>query len=132
MLLGSDTDALVHDAVLPDLRATNKPDSIREIVAKLTAVGAIQREHQEAIVQSILEREDLGSTGIGNGLAVPHAKHASIKRWIGAMALSKDGVEFDSLDGRPVQTIFLFVSPIDRPADHLRELERISRHLLAQ
>ena len=129
-VLGDDAEVLVHDAIVPDLRATNKPDSIREIVAKLTAVGAIQREHEEEIVQSILKREEFGSTGIGHGYAVPHTKHASVKRLIGAMALSHGGVAFGSLDDRPVHTIFLFVSPIDCSGDHLRalQLERISRY----
>ena len=131
-VFGNDLDVLVQDAILPDLVATNKADAIHEIVAQLSTVHAIQHEHEEGIVRSILKRESLGSTGVGNGFAVPHAIHASVDRLIGAMAVSHKGIEFESLDDRPVHTIFLFVSPLDRPDDHLRALERISRYLRTQ
>jgi len=131
-VLGDHIDVLFHDAIVADLHATNKPDAIREIVSKLSALRAIDREHEDDIIQSLLKREELGSTGIGNGFAVPHAKHSSVDRLIGAMAISRDGIEFNSLDDQPVHTIFLLVSPIDRPGDHLRALERISRHLRTQ
>lgn len=131
-VLGDEINMLAQNGIVPDLLATNKQDAIREIVAKLSAVRAIQREHEEEIIESILKREDLGSTGIGYGVAVPHAKHASVKRLVGAMAISHDGVEFNSLDHRPVHTIFLLVSPVDRPSDHLHALECISRYLQSQ
>ncbi len=131
-VFGSDLDVLGQDAILPDLVATNKTDAIREIVAQLSIVHAIQHEHEEDIVRSILKREDLGSTGIGNGYAVPHAKHASTDRLIGAMAVSHEGIEFESLDGQAVHTIFLLVSPLDQPSAHLRALERIARYLRTQ
>jgi len=128
-MLGNDVDVLLHDVFIPDLRATNKPDAIREVVAQMSAVRLIERENEEDIVQSIMKREDLGSTSIGNGFAVPHTKHSSVARLIAATAVSRSGIEFNSPDDRPVHTIFLLLSPIDRPGDHLRALERISRHL---
>jgi PTS system fructose-specific IIA component/PTS system nitrogen regulatory IIA component len=76
-----------------------------------------------------MKREDLGSTGIGRGVAVPHTKHPSVRRLVGTVAVSHDGVDFKSLDGEPVQLFFLLVSPPDRPGDHLRALENISRQL---
>jgi PTS system fructose-specific IIA component/PTS system nitrogen regulatory IIA component len=76
-----------------------------------------------------MKREDLGSTGIGRGVAVPHTKHPSVSRLVGTVAVSHDGVNFESLDGEPVQLFFLLVSPPDRPGDHLRALENISRQL---
>ena len=70
-----------------------------------------------------------GSTGIGRGVAVPHTKHPSIDKLIGTVAISEGGVNFDSLDGEKVHLLFLLVSPPDRPGDHLRALENISRQL---
>ena len=71
----------------------------------------------------------LGSTGIGKGVAVPHTKHPSVEKLVATVALVKEGVDFASLDGEPVYILFLLVSPPDRPGDHLRALENISRHL---
>ncbi len=76
-----------------------------------------------------MKREELGSTGIGRGIAVPHTKHAGVDRLVGTVGVSSDGIEFDSLDGQKAQLFFLLVSPPDRPGDHLRALENISRQL---
>jgi PTS system fructose-specific IIA component/PTS system nitrogen regulatory IIA component len=83
----------------------------------------------ESIVRAILNREDLGSTGIGRGVAVPHTKHASVTDLVGAVGVSSEGVDFNSLDGERVHVFFLLISPPDRPGDHLRALENISRQL---
>ena len=83
----------------------------------------------ENIVRAILKREDLGTTGIGRGIAVPHTKHSSVDRLVGTIGVSGPGVDFDSLDGEKVQLFFLLISPPDRPGDHLRALENISRLL---
>ena len=96
------------------------------------SAGVVAAESEEGIVTAILKREELGSTGIGNGVAVPHTKHASVSKLVAAIALVKDGVDFQSLDGGRVQILFLLVSPPDRPGDHLRGLENISRHLRNQ
>ena len=89
----------------------------------------INEKDFESIVEAILKREELGSTGIGRGVAVPHTKHPSIDKLIGTVAISEQGVNFDSLDGEKVHLLFLLVSPPDRPGDHLRALENISRQL---
>ena len=83
----------------------------------------------EMCIRDSMKREDLGSTGIGRGVAVPHTKHPSVSRLVGTVAVSPAGVDFESLDGEPVQLFFLLVSPPDRPGDHLRALENISRQL---
>ena len=80
-------------------------------------------------MKAILKREELGSTGIGRGVAVPHTKHPSVDRLVGNVAISGGGVDFDSLDGEKVHLFFLLISPPDRPGDHLRALENISRQL---
>lgn len=122
-------DFVVRDAVIWDLQATSKELAIREIIDGLTKSGQLSKEESESIVHAIMKREELGSTGIGNGVAVPHTKHPSVDRMIGTVAVSRKGLDFASIDREPVDIIFLLVSPPDRPGDHLRALENISRHL---
>ncbi len=126
------TDFVVPDAIVADLDVASKEDAIRAMVSNLKNSGSIPAEDEEGIVAAILKREELGSTGIGNGVAVPHTKHPSVDRLIATVALSSAGVDFASLDGEAVHILFLLVSPPDRPGDHLRGLENISRHLRNQ
>lgn len=123
---------VISDAIIPDLQAASKEDAIRAMVSSLKSTGVIPEADEEGIVSAILKREELGSTGIGNGVAVPHTKHPSVDRLVATVALSKTGVDFASLDGEDVFILFLLVSPPDRPGDHLRGLENISRHLRDQ
>ncbi len=123
------SDFVVREAILTDLKATTKEAAIRLMVESLSASGNIKGADQEGIIAAILKREELGSTGIGKGVAVPHTKHLSVNKLVATIALSKQGVEFASLDGEDVHILFLLVSPPDRPGDHLRALENISRHL---
>src|SRR4029077_8919679 len=83
----------------------------------------------EGVIRAILGREELGSTGIGQGVAVPHTRHPTVQKLVGTVALSRRGVEFAALDGDPVDIFFLLISPPNLPGDHLRALENISRHL---
>jgi len=122
-------DFVVPGAIIPELPSGTKETAIRAMVSSLQKAGSIKTEDEENIVAAILKREELGSTGIGRGVAVPHTKHGSTDKLIAAVALAKDGVDFASLDGEPVYIVFLLVSPPDRPGDHLRGLENISRHL---
>ncbi len=126
------TDFVVSEAINPELNVTTKEEAIRTMVASLKNAGSISPEDEEGIVTAILKREELGSTGIGNGVAVPHTKHSSVEKLTAAVALSADGVDFASLDGENVFILFLLISPLDRPGDHLRGLENISRHLRNQ
>lgn len=123
------TDFVVREAILTDLPAKTKEDAIRAMVGSLKKVGMIPPADEEGIIAAIMKREELGSTGIGNGVAVPHTKHPSVNRLVATVAVSKGGVDFASLDGEDVFILFLLVSPPDRPGDHLRGLETISRHL---
>lgn len=123
------TEFVVADAIIPELKATTKEAAIREIIASLREAGRIPTEHEEAIAAAIMKREELGSTGIGRGVAVPHTKHASVNGMVATVALSSAGLEFASLDGEDVHIVFLLISPPDRPGDHLRALETITRHL---
>ena len=123
------SDFVVREAIVPELTANTKEGVIREMVNSLRSNGYFKGGEPEDIVKAILKRELLGSTGIGRGVAIPHTKHTSVDRLIGTVALSKAGVNFDSLDGEPVYVFFLLVSPQDRPGDHLRALENVSRCL---
>lgn len=123
------SDFVVPGAINVDLQATKKEDAIREIVAGLRDAGQIAESDYESVVRAILSREELGSTGIGQGVAVPHTRHPSASKLVGTVALSRQGVDFAALDGDPVDIFFLLVSPPNQPGDHLRALENISRHL---
>jgi mannitol/fructose-specific phosphotransferase system IIA component (Ntr-type) len=123
------TDFVVREAIVVDLQASGKEEAIREIVGSLCAAGRLAGSDADSVARAILNREELGSTGIGQGVAVPHTRHPRVDRLIGTVALSRRGVEFAALDGELVDILFLLVSPPNQPGDHLRALENISRHL---
>src|SRR5215212_7459387 len=123
------SDFICREAIRTNLDAREKRDVIRAMATSLLEAKKINEKDYESIVEAILKREELGSTGIGRGVAVPHTKHPSIDKLIGTVAISEEGVSFDSLDGEKVHLLFLLVSPPDRPGDHLRALENISRQL---
>ena len=123
------SDFVASEAIRAHVQADTKEGVIREMARSLVDAGRIAPDDLEGIVKAIMKREDLGSTGIGRGVAVPHTKHPSVNRLVGTVAVSQEGIEFQSLDGEPVQLFFLLVSPPDRPGDHLRALENISRQL---
>src|SRR5256714_375423 len=121
------SDFVVREAIVPALAATTKEAVVREILESLRSTGYVPGDVADDIVRAILKREQLGSTGIGRGIAIPHTKHASVDRLTGTVALSPGGVAFDSIDGEPVYVFVLLVSPQDRPGDHLRALENVVR-----
>src|SRR5947199_8126164 len=123
------SDFVVRDSVAVPLKATTKETVIREMVEGLRAAGQFKGAEVEDIIRAILKREVLGSTGIGRGVAIPHTKHTSVERPLGTVAVSRAGVAFESLDGEPVHVFVLLISPQDRPGDHLRALENVSRSL---
>ena len=123
------TDFVIRDAIIPELTAATKESVIREMVGSLASAGFFKGTESEDIVKAVLKRELLGSTGIGRGVAIPHTKHASVEKLVGTVALSRPGVSFESLDGEPVHVFVMLISPKDRPGDHLRALENVSRNL---
>ena len=123
------TEFVLQNAIIPDLKASSKHEAIQEMVAGLRSAGRIPDDLDGQIVAAILKREELGSTGIGRGVAVPHTKHPSVDSLICTVAISRQGLDFASLDGEAVYILFLLISPPDRPGDHLRGLETITRHL---
>jgi PTS system fructose-specific IIA component/PTS system nitrogen regulatory IIA component len=123
------SDFICREAIRTNLAAGEKQAVIGAMATSLLEAGKVNEKDYDSIVEAILKREELGSTGIGRGVAVPHTKHPSIDKLIGTVAISEEGVNFDSLDGEKVHLLFLLVSPPDRPGDHLRALENISRQL---
>ncbi len=122
-------DFVKPESIRADLQADDKVSVIRELVTSLVESGQLAADEQESIIEAIMKREELGSTGIGRGIAVPHTKHPSVEQLVGTVGVSIEGVDFRSLDGEKVQLFFLLISPPDRPGDHLRALENISRQL---
>lgn len=117
-------------AVSIDLKAqSNKEEVIKELVELLVASGQVKSKDVGKLVQILLKRESLGSTGIGQGVAIPHGKTDCVSKLVGAFGVSRTGVNFDSLDGEPVTLFFLLVAPEDSAGPHLKALARISRLL---
>lgn len=122
-------DFVGREAISVELAAFDKEGVIQELSQCLANAGMIKGQDLDGVVGAVLKREELGSTGIGRGVAVPHTKHPNVDRLVGAVGISREGVDFRSLDGELVQLFFMLVSPPDRPGDHLRALENISRQL---
>jgi mannitol/fructose-specific phosphotransferase system IIA component (Ntr-type) len=120
---------VVRDAIVPALTAVTRDAVVREMVAGLQAAGQFPNTDLDDIVKAVLRREQLGSTGIGRGIAIPHSRHAAVGALVGTIALSKPGVPFESIDGEPVHVFVLLISPQDRPGDHLRALENVVQAL---
>lgn len=122
-------DFICVNAIKSELASLEKEDVITEMVDSLVEAGEIKPEDKGDIIEAVMKREELGSTGIGRGVAVPHTKHPSVDKLVGTVGVSVGGVDFNSLDGEKVQLFFLLISPPERPGDHLRALENISRQL---
>ncbi len=120
-------DFLELDSVTIDLKSQTKQDAISELAQLLHANNRIP--DAAAVTISLLEREKLGSTGIGQGIAIPHAKSPSVDRVVAALGISRKGIDFDALDGEPVYLVFLLIAPPDSSGLHLKVLARISRLL---
>ena len=122
-------DFLCEQAVTADLQAANKKELIEEMVGLLIKADALDKKHKAKIIEVLLAREALGSTAIGQGIAIPHGKSECVSQMTAALGISKKGIAFDSLDGEPVYVFFLLIAPIDSAGPHLKALARISRLL---
>jgi nitrogen PTS system EIIA component len=121
------TDILVRDACRVDIRGRTKPEVLRELAEAL--VGAVPRLDRSELYAMLVEREKLGTTAMGDGIAIPHARIESLDRVLAVFGLSRGGVDFDSLDGRPTHLFFLLVAPGREGSSHLLLLARLSRLL---
>jgi PTS system nitrogen regulatory IIA component len=117
-------DFLSIDSVKLSLESKNKKDAIKELVEVLVKSGKVK--DKKKMIQTLMEREELGSTGIGQGIAIPHGKSDTVSDLAAAFGVSADGVSFDSLDGEPVNIFFLLVAPEGAAGAHLKALARIS------
>ncbi len=116
-------DVLPKEAILSDLKSRDKKGVIEELVIPVARIVGINKEE---IVRVLMERERLGSTGIGAGIGIPHGKMKAIKSLIISFGLSRQGVDFESIDGRPANIFFLLVTPENSTGLHLKLLSRIS------
>ena len=120
------TDFMVTSATTADLKAPDKKGVVKELIDALVAAGALDDGAGAAAVRAVMKREGLGSTGIGRGVAIPHARLEGIEGVMGVLGRSPEGVDFASLDGDPAKLFFLILSPPDKPDPHLKALEHIS------
>ncbi len=117
-------DFLTAEAIKLSLESKTKKDAIKELVELLVKSGKVK--DKKKMIQTLMEREELGSTGIGQGIAIPHGKSDTVSDLTAAFGLSSDGISFDSLDGEPVNIFFLLVAPEGAAGAHLKALARIS------
>ncbi|MBK8457988.1 MAG: PTS IIA-like nitrogen regulatory protein PtsN [Phyllobacteriaceae bacterium] len=120
------SDLIEASAILPALKANSKKQLLQILAEKAEAItGVPERE----IFESLMQRERLGSTGVGNGIAIPHGKLAKVRALVGVFARLETPVAFDALDDQPVDLVFLLLAPEGAGADHLKALSRIARAL---
>jgi PTS system nitrogen regulatory IIA component len=117
------------DLIFPDLPSTDPAGVLRDLAARIAKSGQV-RDGDE-LFQRIWEREQLGSTGIGQGVAIPHCKLKGLRHGVVAVGLVPAGVDFGAVDGQPVKVFFLVISPADAPAEHLQILAALSRWIKA-
>ena len=120
-------DFLPEPAIQVELKSQNKKEVLKELVQILCAAHGVK--NSSGILDALLEREELGSTGIGQGIAIPHGKSDSAGKIVAALGISKRGIDFDALDGEPVFIFFMLVAPSASSGVHLKILAKISRLL---
>ena len=120
-------DILSPESTIVDLKGESKEDIITELVNSLAVGDTITDRDQ--VLQAVLDREKIMSTGIGDGIAIPHGKSAAVTELVAAMGTQRRGIDFDALDGEPAFVFFLLVSPANVSGPHIKALARISRLL---
>jgi PTS system nitrogen regulatory IIA component len=119
-------DVLTPEAILPDLQARDKKGALEELVAPVAQQAGVSPEE---MVRVLMDRERLGSTGIGEGIGIPHGKMKHLESLHLGVGLSRRGIDFESIDGKPAHIFFLLVTPENSTGLHLKVLARISRIL---
>jgi PTS system nitrogen regulatory IIA component len=120
---------IATEAITPNLEASTARGVIDEMVGRLVAIKAISKKDRRNVVGAILRREKKGTTGFGNGVAIPHAKHEGVKDVVGVVARSAAGIDFAALDRQPVHLFFLLLSSPEQPEEHLKAMEHIFRSI---
>ena len=119
-------DLIGPEAVIPSLKVKTKKQLLQELSGRAARLTGLQERY---IFDTLLQRERLGSTGLGEGIAIPHGKLTGLKRIVGIFARLAEPIDFDAVDGDPVDIVFLLLAPEGAGADHLKALARISRLL---
>jgi nitrogen PTS system EIIA component len=119
-------DLVAPNAVVPSLRVSSKKQALQELAAKAAELSG---QSERLIFEILLQRERLGSTGVGNGIAIPHGKLPKLSKLFGLFARLERPVDFEALDGQPVDLVFLLLAPEGAGADHLNALARVARLL---
>jgi nitrogen PTS system EIIA component len=122
-------ELLSPDAVLPHLKATSKKQLLQELSARAAALTGLS---ERRIFETLTERERLGSTGMGQGIAIPHGRFAGLERIVGMFVRLDAAIDYDAMDDQPVDLFFLLLAPEEAGADHLKALARVSRLLRNQ
>jgi PTS system nitrogen regulatory IIA component len=120
------TDLVAPNAIVPALKVNNKKQAIQELAAR---AAELTGQNERAILEILLQREKLGSTAVGSGVAIPHGKLPKLGRLFGLFARLERAIDFEALDGQPVDLIFLLLAPEAAGADHLKALARVARLL---
>jgi PTS system nitrogen regulatory IIA component len=120
------TDIVAPNAVIPALKVNGKKQAIQELAARAAELCG---QSERTIFEILLQREKLGSTGIGHGIAIPHGKLPKLERLFGLFARLDRAIDFESLDGQPVDLVFLLLAPEGAGADHLKALAQVARLL---
>src|SRR6187455_3852283 len=120
------TDLVAPNAIIPALRVNSKKQILQELTAKAAELSG---QSERTILEILQQREKLGSTGVGNGIAIPHGKLPKLEKLVGLFARLERGIDFESLDGQPVDLVFLLLAPEGAGADHLKALARVARLL---
>lgn len=123
------TDLVTPDAVIPALKVNSKKQAVQELAAKAAKLTGL---NERTVFETLLQRERLGSTAVGNGIAIPHGKLPKLERLFGLFARLERPVDFEALDGQSVDLVFLLLAPETAGADHLRALARVARVLRDQ
>ncbi len=119
------SDFLRSDCIIGSMKAASKDEALSELLAPILAVNPHLDKRQ--ILQTILDREKLGSTGLGGGVAIPHGKFEGLDRLAASFGRSQKGIDFSSMDNKPAYLFFMLIAPKDCAGDHLKALARISR-----
>lgn len=122
-------DFVCFDAIIPQLQAKDRDAAIAELVSMLKKCGRLGKAAEKEITKAVIKRENEASTGMGKGVAIPHVKHNDVKNMVAAVGQKSEGIDFDSLDKKPVFSVILLISPVDEPDKHLQAMEIIFRHL---
>jgi nitrogen PTS system EIIA component len=120
------TDVVAPDAIIPALKVNGKKQALQELATKAAELSG---QNERTIFEVLVQREKLGSTGVGNGIAIPHGKLPNLAKLFGLFARLERPVDFEALDGQPVDLVFLLLAPAGAGADHLKALARVARLL---